>query len=302
MLLDWALLAFLSSFIIATVVIIEKRLISVNINKFGGYYVWFATAQLIIAGLVYLIFGFPSTLQTSTMLTAYGAGVSYGIGASFFFLGIRMEEASRSIAILQTFPIFVTILAVNFLNEDISIPQQISIVVIVSGAYLISLKKLSLGAAFRPTKALPLLVLASFGIGLGFFGNKIALQDTTVSVVYIFRCCGMATILLSFFRPSIVVEMLANIRHTPTRNLIFLNLFILGPIGSILQLKATSLGPVSLVASIVCISPIIVFLVTAILTKTKLRALGEPIQRGTLTLKGAAMCLVVAGLIGLQLL
>ena len=302
MLLDWALFAFLSAFIIANVVVIEKRLISVNIKSIGVYCVWVATAQLTMAGIVYLVLGLPDTLQTSTIITAYGAGLSYGIGASLFFVAIRFEEASRSIAIVQIFPIFVTILAVNFLGEDISIPQQISIVVIVSGAYLISLKKLSLGAIFTPTKALPFLLLASFCIGFAFFGFKMAFQDTTVSVVYIFRCCGMSTIFLLFFRPSMIPVMLSNIKYTPTRNLILVLLFILVPIATITQLKATSLGPVSLVTSIVCTSPIIVFLLTAILTKTKLHELGEPIQRGTLALKGVAMCLVVGGLIGLQLL
>ena len=300
--MDWTLLAFLGAFIISIVVIIEKRLISVNIKNIGAYYIWIAIAQLTMAGLVYLLLGLPNTLQTSTMITAYGGGLSYGIGVSLFVVGIKFEEASKTVAIIQTFPIFVTILAVNFLGEHISISQQISIVVIVSGAYLISLKKLSFGAVFRPTKVLPVLILASFSIGFAFFCFKIAFQDTTVSVIYIFRCCGIATILLSFFRPSMVSEMLSNIRHAPTRNLIFLTLFILVPTGTIAQLKATNLGPVSLVTSIVCTSPIIVFLLTAILTKTKLRALGEPIQRGTLILKGGAMCLVVAGLIGLQLL
>ena len=68
------------------------------------------------------------------------------------------------------------------------------------------------------------------------------------------------------------------------------------------QLKATSLGPVSLVSSIICTSPIIVFLLTAMFSKTKLKGLGEPLEKSTLAIKGIATTLVVIGLIALQLI
>ena len=299
--MDWVGFSFMGAVMVAIVVILEKRLISVNIKSLRTFIIWVATAQLILGALVYFIIGFPDHLQMQTIITAYGAGLSYGIGASLFFLGMKIEEASRSIAVMQAYPIFVTILAVNFLGEEITFSQQLAIVIIVSGSYLISLKKLSFLAAFRPTKALPFLALASFAVGVGFFGNKIALESTTLSTVYLFRCIGASTILILFFRPAVVIDMIENLRYPPTRNLIIVNQFILTPIAMITQLKATSLGPVSLVSSIICTSPIIVFLLTAIFSKTRLRSLGEPLHQSTLVLKGIATSLVVGGLIALQL-
>lgn len=299
--LDWVAFSFMGAVMVAIVVILEKRLISVNIKRFRTFIIWVATAQLTNAALVYFIIGFPDDLQISTVITAYGAGLSYGIGAALFFIGMKLEEASRSIAIMQTYPIFVTILAVNFLGEQITFAQQLAIIIIVSGSYIISFKKPSLLSAFRPTKALPFLALSSFAIGVGFFGNKLALESTTLSTVYLFRCVGASTILILFFRPDVLIDMIENLRYPPTRYLIIVNQFILTPIAMLTQLKATSLGPVSLVSSIICTSPIIVFLLTAIFSKTKLRGLGEPLQKSTLALKGIAMFLVVGGLIVLQI-
>lgn len=300
--MDWIAFSFMGALMVAIVVILEKRLISVNIKNFRTFVIWVATAQLIMGALVYFVIGFPDELQIQTVITAYGSGLSYGIGASLFFLGMKLEEASRSIAIMQAYPIFVTILAVNFLGEQITFSQQLAIIIIVSGSYLISLRKLSFLAVFKPTKALPFLALASFAVGVGFFGNKIALESTTLSTVYLFRCVGASTILVLFFRPGVLIDMIENLRHPPTRHLIILNQFILTPIAMLTQLKATSLGPVSLVSSIICTSPIIVFLLTAIFSKTKLKELGEPLEKSTLTIKGIAMSLVVIGLIALQLI
>ena len=299
--MNWAVLALLSACTLSVVVILDKRLLSVNIRNSQTYYAWLALSLVIFAALVYFVFGIQEDLSVRGTLTAFGAGAAWGVGLAFFFVGIKMEDASRAAAVFQTYPIFVAIFAGIFLDEAIGASRAVAILAIVAGAYMVSLRELSFGAALRPSKALPFLILASFSIGMGFFGNKVALGDLSLSTVYVFRSVGMVTSLLFFFRPRVFPEMAANFKDPSTRYLIFLNLFILAPFAVALSLIATSIGPVSLVSSVAAASPMLVFVLTALLSKTRLRSLGEPLQKETLAIKGPSVCLVVGGLIALQL-
>ena len=300
--MDWTAFALLSAVTFAVVSIIDKRLLSVNVKMIQAYYAWLGTALVTLSLLVLIVFGIHDELTLGRVLTAYGAGLSWGMGLVLTFIGVKWEEVSRATAIYQTFPIFVAIFAVIFLGETIGFGQGAAIGVIVLGAYLISLRKLSLGAAFRPSKALPLLVLASFLVGMGHFGSKVALEDMSVSTVYVFRSLGMASSLLLFLRPSVVAEMVSNAKHPATRWLIIGNLFILAPLAVAFALIATDLGPVSLASSVVATRPMFVFLFAALLTKTSLHFMGEALNRDALVVKGAAVFLVVSGLISLQVL
>ncbi len=138
--MDWAVFAILSALTFVVVSIIDKRLLSVNIKVIQAYYVWLATALVTLSIVVYLTFGLQEDLPTQKVLIAYGAGLSWGMGLVFSFIGVNLEEVSRATAIYQTFSIFVVIFAVIFLGEAIGIGQGVAIGGIVAGAYLISLR------------------------------------------------------------------------------------------------------------------------------------------------------------------
>jgi len=299
--LDWAILSLFSSITLSIIIILDKRLISVKIDRIEAYYAWLALSMLFISGFVYLIWGFGDNLNFTKLLTAYGGGLFWGAGLVLFFLGVKKEEASRAAAIFQTFPLFVFLFAVTFLGENILLIQMIAIVSIVVGAAMISLGKVSLKGIFKPSKALPLLVFASFFVGVGFFVNKLALDMLPVATVYIFRAIGMATTLLVFFRPSLLFEMFKNMKDTETRNLLILNPFILAPLAVAFMMNATSRGPVSLVSVIIATSPMFVFLFTVGLSKTKLWRIGEPLVKDVLLVKGVSVGMIVAGIIILQI-
>ncbi len=299
--MDWAVLSLFGSITLSIIIILDKRLISVKIHRIEAYYAWLALSMLIISGFVYIIWGLGDNLTFTKIFTAYGSGLFWGTGLVLFFLGIKFEEASRAAAIFQTFPLFVFIFAIAFLGEDILLIQMIAIVSIVAGASIISVGKVSVSGILKPSKALPLLVLASFCVGVGFFVNKLALEMLPVSAVYVFRAMGMATILLGFFRPSLFFEMLKNIKDTETRNLIIFNPFILAPLAVALMINATSRGPVSLVSAIIGTSPMFVFLFTMFLSKTKLWIIGEPLVKDVLLIKGFSVAMIVGGIIILQL-
>jgi len=294
---DWPLLAILSAVTFGIVSILDKLLLSVNIKIIQAYYAWLGIALIINSFIIYMIFGIQEQLIFSTTLIAYGAGLSWGMALVFSFYAIKYEEISRATAIYQTFPIFVAILAVIFLGETIGITRGIAIGTIVLGAYLISIKGITITQALKPTKFLPILVLASLLVGIGHFGGKIALEDYSVSTAYIIRSLGMATSLIIFFRPSVTKEMISNFKHAQTRYLIFLVFFILSPAAVAFALMATNTGPVSLVSSVVATRPMFVFLFATILSKTRLHIMGEPLKRDTFLLKCFSITLVVSGLV-----
>ena len=300
--MDWTILAILSAVTFGIVSVLDKRLLSVNIKMVQAYYAWLGIALITLTIIVYIVFGIQEQLILSTTLIAYGAGLSWGMALVLSFYAIQYEEISRATAIYQTFPIFVAILAVIFLGETIGIARGIAIATIVVGAYLISIKGITITQALRPTKFLPILVLASLMVGIGHFGGKVALEDYSVPTAYIIRSLGMATSLLIFFRPSVATEMVSNFKHAQTRYLVFLVFFILAPASVAFALLATNAGPVSLVSTVIATRPMFVFVFTTILSKTRLHFLGEPLKRDTFLLKGISITLVVGGLVLLHLI
>ena len=300
--LDWTLFAILSAVTFGIVSVLDKLLLSVNIRVIQAYYAWLGIALLANSIVVYIIFGMQEQWIFSTTMIAYGAGLSWGMALVLSFYAIKYEEISRATAIYQTFPIFVAIFAVIFLGETIGIGRGIAIGTIVVGAYLISIKGITIAQALRPTKYLPILVLASLMVGIGHFGGKVALEDYSVPTAYIIRSLGMATSLLVFFRPKVTKEMIRNFKDAQTRYLVFLVFFILSPAAVAFALIATNIGPVSLVSSVVATRPMFVFLFATILSKTRLHFMGEPLKRDTFLLKGFSITLVVGGLVILHVM
>ena len=54
------------------------------------------------------------------------------------FVGLKSDEATRAIAITQTNPIVVSILAIMFLDETLNLGQWISIGLVLVGTIIIS--------------------------------------------------------------------------------------------------------------------------------------------------------------------
>lgn len=300
--MTWAIVALLSSACFALVSVADKRLLSWHMPSVKSYYLWLGTSVIIFALVVLLFSGIPNDVKVNQLIVAYISGLSWGLGLVCLFQALKEEEVSRAVAIYHSFPVFVAIFAVIFLDESLNLGQWLSIMVVVIGAILISLHNLSIRALVSAYHALPLLIMASFMTALGHFASKAALDDLPVNSVYVFRNLGMGTLLMLFARPSVIKESLSVFKDRTTVMFLFIVLVILVPTSVVLTLFAISLGQVSLVATLMATRPFFVFIYSVILSSHPIRLLNEPLRKGTLTLKLLSIVLIVGGIIALGLL
>ena len=288
-------LALLSAAVFGLVTVTDKRLISVNMPNISSFYLIIAITLYVHTGLAVIVFGIPDQLPVTHLLMAGIAGVFWGASLWTMFIGYKFEEASRASAVIHTFPVFVALLAVPFLGEVLSITQCLAILIVVIGAFSISLRS-SAGNLFTINKAFPILIAASILTALAHITGKYALEKIEVEFVYAMRNFFMATFLAMFSRPKDTVTVIQALKNPQTLVLVIIGETILAPIGIFLNVAASSIGAISVVSTVTASRPFFVFLYGSILSVGPFRLLDESIDIRTLATKAISISLIIGGI------
>ena len=288
-------LALLSAAIFGLVTVTDKRLISVNMPNISSFYFIIVITLYAHTGLAIIVFGIPDQLPLTHLLLAGIAGLFWGASLWTMFIGYRFEEASRASAVIHTFPVFVALLAVPFLGEILSIAQCLAILIVVVGAFSISLRS-SAGNLFTINKAFPILIAASILTALAHITGKYSLEKIEVEFVYAVRNFFMATFLAMFIRPKDTVTVIRALKNPQTLALVIVGETILAPIGIFLNVAASSIGAISIVSTVTASRPFFVFLYGSILSVGPFRLLDESIDIRTLATKAISISLIIGGI------
>jgi drug/metabolite transporter (DMT)-like permease len=294
--------ALLSAGTLGMVTVLDKRLASNNLPTLASFYMGTLIALVGYATVALISTGIPANIATDRMVAAIASGLCWGGALAMMFLGFKYEEASRASAIIHTFPVFVAILAVLILGETLGPGQWIAIIVVVAGAFLISLKPTDGGGMFQMTRAFPILIGASLFTASALLTGKYALAELPVWFVYSIRNYGMAVVFVFLWRPGAFRQLFRAVRNWRTLLLLFAAEFSLAPLAVALNVAAISMGPISLVATLTATRPIFVFIYGTIFSLPALKLLDEPLDRPTLAVKLVAIIMVVGGIVALTLL
>ena len=288
-------LALLSAAVLGLVTVADKRLISVNMPDLSSFYLIIVITLYGHTGLAIVVFGIPDQLPLVHLLLAAIAGLCWGASLWTMFISYRFEEASRASAVIHTFPVFVALLAMPLLGEILSIAQWLAILIVVVGAFSISLRS-SAGNLFTINKAFPILIAASIFTALAHVSGKYALEKIEVEFVYAVRNFCMATFLAMFSRPKDTVTVIHALKNPQTLALVIIGEMILAPIGIFLNVAASSLGAISIVSTVTASRPFFVFLYGSILSVGPFRLLEESIDIRTLSIKAVSIALIIGGI------
>ena len=288
-------LALLSAAVFGLFTVTDKRLISVNMPNISSFYFIIVITLYAHTGLAIIVFGIPDQLPLTHLLLAGIAGLFWGASLWTMFIGYRFEEASRASAVIHTFPVFVALLAVPFLGELLSIAQCLAILIVVVGAFSISLRS-SAGNLFTINKAFPILIAASILTALAHITGKYSLEKIEVEFVYAVRNFFMATFLAMFIRPKDTVTVIRALKNPQTLALVIVGETILAPIGIFLNVAASSIGAISIVSTVTASRPFFVFLYGSILSVGPFRLLDESIDIRTLATKAISISLIIGGI------
>ena len=210
-------------------------------------------------------------------------------------MGLKLEEASRAVAVTQVYPVYVALLAVAFLGESVNPVQWGAILLIVFGAMQVSLRGGSGHMLPRLSRGLPFLLATGIGEGVGFFAVKYAMEGLSLWTVIAFQQMGLLLAFGLFSRPRAWRELAQVLRNRK-----FLLLMVSGegalPFMAIaLSLWAVSLGPVSLVAALLATRPLAVFAGSSILSRKRWRIMEESLSPASLAVKGVSITMIVVG-------
>ena len=302
--MEWISLALFSAALFGVITTLEKRLIDHHLPNLGVYYASIAYSLLIPAAIVFFATGgVPDEATNLNMGWAALSGGTWGVGLAMVFWGYKLEEASRASAIVHTFPVFVAILAAFTLDESLIPGQWAAIIVIVAGAFVISIRRSGGPGVFSFSRAFPILIIASLLTALSHIFAKAALDDgLTVWMTYAIRATAMAVAFGVLAKPKGFLEMLAVLRNCRTLTLMLSADFLMAPVASISLTRATELGAISLVAALAATRPFFVFLMSSLFSIEKIKLLNEPLERDTLVLKVIALAMIVGGVAALSLL
>lgn len=301
--MEWILLATFSAALFGLITALEKRLIDHHLPNLGVYYASIAISLYIPAVIVFLATGLPGETSTYSLVMATLSGSVWGVGLAMVFWGYKLEEASRASAIVHTFPVFVAVIAVFWLDESLVPGQWTAIIVIVAGAFLVSIRRSKTQGYSRFSQAFPILIGASLLTALSHLFAKAALEDgLTVWMTYSIRAASMGVAFTFLAKPSAFLELLRVVRNWRTLALMLTADFILAPVASVSLTRATGLGAVSLVAALAATRPFFVFLVGSFFSIDRIKLLDEPLERETLALKVVALGMIVGGIAALSLL
>ena len=232
-----------------------------------------------------------------TLVVAVGSSIIRVVGALLMLRTMRSEEVSRIMPVTNTFPIFVAILAVPVLGEDLGWLEWLAIIITVSGAMLISVHWGTDGQGIRLRRSFAVLMVASILFGVANIGSKYAMEQLTFWNMYgINSSCLGAIFLLLSVRPAT----LRGIRDMAGRNralgLILFN-ECLAMVGFVLSFRAIALGPVSMVSTILSTRPAFVFVYAVAVSRFFPAVLDEHLSRGIIATKIVSIGLIIGGVI-----
>ena len=292
----WVGISLVTAATLAVVNLADKRLLDRHLPSLDCLYAWVAFVLVIYIVGAMVIFGLPTDTAVPYILAALGSGLTLGIGYALLFVALKVDEASRAVAISQVYPIVVALLAVTFLGEQLNLFQWAAILLVVLGTILISLPASPGGlVAPRLSRGVPASLASGLFLGVGLFGTKVALAESSVVTVFIYQQVGTLVAFFPFCRPRVVVQLVTAMRDSHTLTLLSVGEGVLPLVVVGGALLATKLGPVSLVSAFLATTPMFVFVLATALSQRRWQVMQEAIHKQALVMKLAAITMIVAG-------
>ncbi len=262
----------------------------------SAFYVLFAFLQLVMGSLVAIAHPWEGSASQAATFSAVVNGTLWGAGLLLLFYGLRYLEVSRATPVFHTFPVYAAILAVVFLGEELNPVQWAAILLVVAGAGSIALGRVGGSMHPRQYRAYAAVFIAAVFTGSAAVTNKVALDGMDFWNVFALRQLMMAAVM---FLPGLRRDILARLRELLADRtgvaLIVLGEAVLSFGAIYVTLVALSLGPVSLVATLMSVRPFFVLAFSALLSTRVWHVLDEPLTRNTLALKLSSTAMIIGG-------
>ena len=251
-----------------------------------------------ISIVMLVLFPLPHGIGFAPVAAVFASAMISSLAVVLVLEIMRKEDVARVSPITATAPVFVAILAMLFLGEDLALHQWLAILAVVTGAVAISFKWDSGGAAHFHKRPFFILMAASVLIAVSNVFNKYALGFmsfwNSASLVFLFSAVLFIGIC---FRPSVLREIAALRDRTGTVGFTLANQAA-AMAATVLAYWAIKLSPVALASTIFNSKPLFIFAFSGLAARIAPGFLfHEKSSRKLLLARAGATLLVVGGLV-----
>jgi uncharacterized membrane protein len=293
--LDWVVASISSAVLFSLVSVLEKRILAVHVPGIMGFYFLVGIIQFGMAAVIALLVPWHGGEMGSIVMAAFSGGLG-GASLLALFYGFRHLDVSRAVPIFHTFPVFVAIMAVAFLDEQLSLVHWIAILVVVIGAGLVMIGQPQMQSAGVKKIAFAAVAFSSFAMAVSTITTKVALDQMETWDVFIIRSIFLgAVLLIPTLQPHGLRQGLVVLSNRRATTLILLTEGVLAGAAICTMLLAFELGPVSLASTLMSTRPVMVLFMSALLSTRVWNLLDEPLTRDTWAVKFVSAVLVVGG-------
>jgi drug/metabolite transporter (DMT)-like permease len=297
MAIDWVSTAILGTATLGLVHITDSHLVSQRMPGLRAYLLPVSIVILVYGLVTFFLFPLPEDIGTWPLLVAVASGVLRAVAVAILIYILKTEEVSWAIPLFLTYPVFVAIMAVPLLGEVLGYMQWLAIMIVVTGAVIISIKRGPGGSTTWLGKPFFLLLGSGLLIAVADVASKYALEYVSFWNMYWISSLCLTGIYLAFTLRSDVIKELRNMPwRKPALAMIVIN-ETLAMAGIVLIFWAMESGPVSLLSTISSSRPIFVFILALVVNRFLPGSLmEEQTSRGVLAIRLVATAMIASGI------
>lgn len=300
--MNWLAITLLAYFLNAIAMVIDKTILKQKINNAFVY-----TFYVAMLGTFLVVLALPVAYFLSLQLVWPGwqqfyislmAGGAFSLGLIFMYSILKQEDASRVIPVIGGLtPIFVVLLAYLLINETLSRQQLLAFILIIFGAFLISLEFKK--GEWQIKKNIWLSLVSAFFFGLSYVLTKDVYNHQPFVSGFIWTRLGalLLAVLPILYRPNFQALL-----HPPKNKGLqqakrrFLFGQSCGGASAVLIQYAISIASVSLVQALQGTQYVFIFIITLITSYLFPRFLKEKISRSIIIQKSLAILFIALGI------
>jgi drug/metabolite transporter (DMT)-like permease len=288
------LYSLLVPFCIAVSNVIDNHVLQTRFSDPVSYDIITTWITIPVAVAIYL------TARVSFAFEAWFVGAAVGFAFSFLFVlynyAMMKEQGTNVVSLIYTSPLFVAILALLFLGEQLSVTNYLGILILILSAFLVLYRRMD-----RKNIALGLVIVYAFFSAVARVASKSALEKVDIWSYFFWFLVGgiVGAAVLAAVRPKKLAAALKRVDRQLL--LLMVGTTSFSTVGFVLLYSAFSFGSVVLASGLSAIQPTVVFLYSAILLRVRPGVIPPERAPGRWSnaRKIAALILIILGVLAL---
>jgi len=289
--MEWFILAVLGVFTWALTNIVDKHFLS--IKKIDPYAIVFLMGifGMFVSPVIWLLK--PIAFDLFWVLIAMLITVPRVIALLYYSKSVKSGEVSRAIAIMQSSPIFVAILAFVFLGESLTVFNYLGILVVIIGGVLLTIRGFKDLSIRRTTKyGLGCAILyAIFSVAIKYMTGVFDFWSLFFWTSFGFLFSSFLMLLKKSGRDGVKKFWGLRKRY----KVVYAFNETLGAIGTFFLVAAMAAGPASLVAGVGATQPLFVLFFATLVTLFFPKLIKEDLAKKNIGMKLIGILLIIIG-------